>query len=185
MGKAIIKSYLTGLMPNHFHLMVLINSEELPVDSEAFANREGFGRKTEQTVKKPKASLGAKPSEKKRTINNSIGIMLRSYTDAVNREQNRSGALFRRKTKAECINCSNGITPSFIIDTMIQSHRINVAIPEKQYPQICFNYIHNNPVKAKFVKFAIDWEFSSAVDYFGNRKGKLVNKDVADEYIKI
>jgi putative transposase len=56
-------------------------------------------------------------------------------------------------------------------------------INEKQYPQICFNYIHQNPVNAKLVKNATDWEFSSALDYRGLRNGKIVNKNIAKEYV--
>ncbi|MDA3778747.1 MAG: hypothetical protein PF487_00705, partial [Bacteroidales bacterium] len=51
--------------------------------------------------------------------------------------------------------------------------------------QVCFNYIHQNPVKAGLVKNAVDWEFSSAVDYAGLRDGKLVNKPLAKEYFMI
>ena len=109
--------------------------------------------------------------------------MLRSYTNAINKQEQRSGALFRRKTKAECISCTDGITPSFYTSEGIA--RINISNPEKQYPQICFNYIHQNPVKAGLVKNAVDWEFSSAQDYYGIRKGSLINRKRANEYIDI
>ncbi len=51
-----------------------------------------------------------------------------------------------------------------------------------EYPQACFNYIYNNPVKAKLVQHPEDWEFSSYRDYFGLRNGKLINKDRASVY---
>lgn len=54
--------------------------------------------------------------------------------------------------------------------------------PEDEYPQVCFNYIHLNPVKDRLVKQAEDWEFSSYRDYFGLRNGKLVEKDCAKRY---
>jgi len=38
------------------------------------------------------------------SFNENIGIMLRSYTRAVNKQEQRVGALFREETKAECIN---------------------------------------------------------------------------------
>ncbi|MCF6347576.1 MAG: hypothetical protein L3J20_04650 [Flavobacteriaceae bacterium] len=66
-------------------------------------------------------------------------------------------------------------------DKMTQSH----LITEKQYPQVCFNYIHQNPVKANLVKNETDWEFSSAKNYANLKEGKLVNKEVAFEYIDI
>jgi putative transposase len=116
------------------------------------------------------------------TLNESIGIMLRSYTRAINKQENRTGSLFKEHTKAECINCPNGITPSFIVESGIT--KINIQNPEEQYPQICFDYIHQNPVKAKLVKNITDWQFSSAMDYAGIRDGKLVDKEIAHRYVK-
>ncbi|MCD4747601.1 MAG: hypothetical protein K8R58_15000 [Bacteroidales bacterium] len=153
------------LMPNHFHLMVLVNFENLPINTEGFALSEAFGQQ----------------SAKQRTINNSIGIMLRAYTNAINKEQKRTGALFRRKTKAECVNCPNGISPAWFTETGIT--RINLSNPEKEYPQVCFNYIHQNPVKAGLTEKETDWEFSSALDYAGLRNGKLINKDIALQFV--
>ena len=63
--------------------------------------------------------------------------------------------------------------------------KVTHDIPEKQYPTVCFNYIHQNPVNAKLVSQVTDWEFSSALDYTGLRKGKLVNKKRAEEYISL
>ena len=152
------------LMPNHFHLMVLVNYIELGVNTKGFAQSEALG-------------------ENKRSLNFSIGLLLRTYTNAINKQEKRSGSLFRKETKAECINCSNGITPSFIVKNGITQVNIRQEFPEYQYPQVCFNYIHQNPVKAGMVKNVTDWEFSSAKDYAGLRNGKLINKNIAKEYI--
>ena len=141
------------LMPNHFHLMVLINEN----------------------------CLSKTYTESRRTINESIAILLRSYTRAINKQENRTGALFREGTKAECINCFQGVKLSFI-QTDISLPNL---LPEKQYPQVCFDYIHQNPVKANLVKNALDWEFSSARDYAALRNGKLVNKMVADKFVDV
>jgi len=151
------------LMPNHFHLMVLILEEEIVVDN------------THPVT----LSHGV---SKIRTINDSIGILLRSYTRAINKQENFTGKLFREKTKAECLNCPNGTTPNFFIEKGGSS--INIQNSEKQYPQVCFNYIHQNPVEATLVSAETDYEFSSARDYAGIRDGKLINKDVAFEYIE-
>jgi len=150
------------LMPNHFHLMVLVNEVSLPLDAltEGFASSESPGS---------------------RTLNQSIGIMLRSYTNAINKQKNTSGSLFRNSTKAECLNCPNGITPSFYNTEF--TTQIQVDCPERQYSQVCFDYIHQNPVKAGLVKTETAWEFSSAQDYVGIRNGTLVNKAVASEYV--
>ncbi|MBN1339080.1 MAG: hypothetical protein JXA03_07145 [Bacteroidales bacterium] len=107
--------------------------------------------------------------------------MLRSYTRAINKQENRSGSLFRPKTKAECINFPDGITPSFNSGKNGVT-KINIRPTELQYLQVCFDYIHNNPVKAGLVQSQEEWEFSSAIDYSGQRHDKLVKKEVAREY---
>jgi len=48
---------------------------------------------------------------------------------------------------------------------------------------ICFNYIHQNPIKAKLVKKFEEWEFSSFLDFMGIRNGELVNKELAYQLI--
>jgi len=145
------------LMPNHFHLMVYMKTI-----SVALSDADGM-------------------VTKQRSFNDSIGIMLRSYTNAINKQEKRTGKLFREGTKAECVNCPGGITPSFIHQD--GAARMNVISPEKQYPTRCFHYIHNNPVKAKIVRSTVDWEFSSALDYAGLRHGYLINSDLAKEYV--
>jgi putative transposase len=109
-----------------------------------------------------------------------LEVMLASYTRAINIQRGISGSLFRPKTKAECITKPEGITPSFF-NTSYGS-LINVQHIEKEYPQLCFNYIHNNPVKASLVKHPEEWEFSSYRDYNGMRDGKLIYKDRTDEF---
>lgn len=52
---------------------------------------------------------------------------------------------------------------------------------EKEYPLICFNYIHQNPVKAGIVEKDTDWEFSSARDYSGLKNSDLVNIQLAKQ----
>lgn len=151
------------LMPNHFHLMIYVRKTEIIVPDSELMTRSH--------------RLTIRP----RTLNNSIAIMLRSYTRAINKQENFSGSLFRKKTKAECINCPNGLTPSFIMESGIA--KIPNIQPEKQYPQICFNYVHQNPVKSGLVKKDIDWEYSSAKDYAGLRDGKLINKQLAKKIL--
>ncbi len=143
------------LMPNHFHLMVLVKSIHEVTSSHPVSN--------------------------KRTLNNSIAILLRSYTRAINKQNSRSGSLFREATKAECINCFKGNKSSFINSNI----SITNLLTEKQYPQVCFDYIHQNPVKAGLVKVSTNWEFSSAKDYAGLRNGKLINRAIAEEFIDI
>ena len=156
------------LMPNHFHLMVYVKEVELLIDSHGATTN---------------TSIESHPVTKYRTLNQSIAILLRSYTRAINKQENRSGALFREGTKAEALNQQTGITPSFYNTNA--GTKIHIDDPEKQYPQVCFNYIHQNPVVAGLVKKETDWEYSSAKDYAGLRDGKLLTKKRAKEYLNL
>ncbi len=88
----------------------------------------------------------------KRTFNQSIGILLRTDTRAINKQEGITGSLFRKEAKAVCLNYFKSSKSNF---------SLNNHLSEKQYPQICFNYIHKNPVMANLTKHTTDWEFSS------------------------
>jgi putative transposase len=110
---------------------------------------------------------------KSRILNDSIGIMLRSYTRAVNNQENRSGNIFREETKAICLNETKGISSDW--HTSFGETFSFVQIPECQYPQVCLNYIHANPVKARLVENPEEWEFASYRALKESRNGSLVN----------
>ncbi len=152
------------LMPNHFHWMVEI------VSTHTHTHTHTHGVTQSHPVSNHPVSNANKP----RILNDSIAILLRSDTRAINKQQNRSGNLFREATKAECLTYTNGITPSFYNTEF--GTRINAHYSEDEYLQICFNYIHQNPVKAGLVNKPEDWEFSSFKDCFGLRNGTLVDK---------
>lgn len=140
------------LMPNHFHWMIEVKELELPVASRS----QGF------TLSEPLTPI---PSEtlttnnKTRTLNESIGILLRSYTRAINIQQNYSGSLFRKDTKAICLNNNEEVSPNYFNTAF--GTVLNIKPEEFSYPNICFNYILQNPVKAGLVSREEDWEFSS------------------------
>ncbi len=58
------------LMPNHFHVMVYINNVELVVDENGFTHQVTDSHLMSKT----------------RTLNQSIAILLRSYTRAINKQ---------------------------------------------------------------------------------------------------
>ena len=136
------------LMPNHFHWLIQIRYVELPMSN------------LDENHPRPELT---------RSLNHSIGILLRSYTRSINKKYNWSGSLFRNDTKAK-----EGIIHDFIT---VYSRHWN----KPDYIAYCFNYIHQNPVKAKLVKSSELWEFSSALDYTGIRKGTLCNQQLARE----
>jgi putative transposase len=114
------------------------------------------------------------------SINYSMGILLRSYTRAINKQENFSGSLFKSHTKAKCINYSEGFSPNFY--KTVYGNMINVNDDMESYSQTCFDYIHNNPVKSGLVMKPSDWEFSSAREYLRLTTKPLVCQERAKEF---
>ena len=147
------------LMPNHFHLMVYVNAVDIEVIQQVT----------------PSHLLS-----KKRTLNDSISILLRSYTRAINIQENRTGSLFQNRTKARCVTDVDGITSAWFETNY--GTAINIQNLKEEYPQVLFDYIHWNPVNDGLVEKIEDWEFSSCRDYLGVRSGDLINKERAEEF---
>ncbi|HMO34235.1 MAG TPA: hypothetical protein PKE63_09830 [Lacibacter sp.] len=122
------------LMPNHFHLLIRANENSI-------TERKSFGGKPMQEFAY-------------RT-----GILLSSYTQAVNKASGRCGSLFQQKTKCEEITASPNRTRS-------------------SYLEDCLDYIHRNPVAAGIVKEPGEWPYSSYPDYAGLRNGTLCTKEL-------
>ena len=99
---------------------------------------------------------------------NGIRKLLSSYTRISNERYKQSGSLFRQKTKAKCL-----------------SHELEISaasLNTNDYCFNCFNYIHQNPYRARLVSLLEDWEYSSFRDYAGIRNGTICNKELAIEY---
>ncbi len=174
------------LMPNHFHLMVY-TSHQMTVSHQMTSPKIATNQMTlsHQMPSQPSHQMTSEVDplthqmtsshqmSEGQTLVQSIAIMLRSYTRAINIQESRSGSLFKPHTKAVCLTKNSTITPAFF-DT-IHGAYINIPYPDKEYPKLCFNYIHNNPVKAGLVKNANEWEFSSYCDYYENRHNSIIN----------
>lgn len=142
------------LIPNHFHFMLEVLHLSVSFKSTETGKVES------------------------RTLNDSIGIMLRSYTRAINNAQNRTGSLFQKQTKAICLNDPQ-FSPSYF-DTAFGVLG-NRELVGTNYLATCFRYIHNNPAHHNLVKNANSWEYSSYADYFCGRGGKLANVERGKE----
>lgn len=117
------------LMPNHFHFLIRANEKSIE-------ERKSFGGK-------PMQELAYR-----------IGVLLSSYTQAINKTNERSGSLFQQKTKSKMLADSK--------------HR-----SRSSYLEDCFYYIHQNPVNAGLVNEISKWPYSSFPDYAGLRNGTL------------
>jgi putative transposase len=144
----ILDTYAYCLMPNHFHFLVRIKSEEEllktvkrqpPQGLEALA---GVGKPTEVN----NINLS-------KIVSQHFSNFLNGYTQAFNKQYERKGSLFldniRRKT----------------VET------------EYYFTQLIF-YIHNNPVHHGFTKDLADWKFSSYWAFLLNKETKLQKEQV-------
>lgn len=122
------------LMPNHFHILIQAN---------------------EQSIKNRKA-FGGKPMQE---FAYRIGMMLSSYSQAINKQNKTSGSLFQQKTKAK------------LLTENTESRKVS-------YFEDCFFYIHHNPFAAGLVKQLTDWQFSSFLDYCERRNETLCKKEI-------
>jgi len=143
------------LMPNHFHLMLC------PIHIHQMTQSHLMNMNMTQLSK-------------------SIAIMLRSYTRAIQKQENITGSLFRQKTKAKCLTGIDEITPSYFNTTF--GTIINSSTPKIEYPRLCLDYIHNNPVEAGLVEYSENWEFSSIHEYNGIKKYGIINLKIAEDF---
>ena len=88
-----------------------------------------------------------------------IGILLSSYSQAINKQNGTTGSLFQQKTKAKILSEENNGSRS-------------------SYFEQCFHYIHQNPAVAGIVIDVSEWPYSSYPDYIGQRKGTLCASEV-------
>jgi len=171
------------LMPNHFHIMIKVNCVEIFVTEP---ETHPMPRNNQNSIRinthpmTPSHRMSEKLPGKTRTLNDSIAIILRSYTRAINKKYGFSGSLFRAKSKAVCLTLVDEITQAWFQSDGITS--MNIQNPEQQYPQVCYQYILQNPVRSGLVRNIEDWEYSSAKDALNLRNGTLINKEVIEEY---
>ncbi len=125
------------LMPNHFHFLLLATEKS----AEPF-------------------QLGTVQSN---ILSNGFRLLLSEYAQDFNKWNNRSGSLFRQKTKAKDMSENDDLS----------------------YVVTCFNYIHQNPAVAGIVKMAKDWDYSSMKDYLQIRQGTICNQVLAFELLGI
>jgi putative transposase len=129
------------LMNNHFHFMIY-------TDSRCAALKKQGGLFLDPIV-------------------NGFRKLLSTYAHEFNIKNNRSGSLFRPKTKSICLNDEADLN--------------NTYGSKEDYYLNTFNYIHNQAVEAGIVKSAEMWKWSWYRSYMGLRKNSLCNIELAKE----
>ena len=151
------------LMPNHFHWLVITKPEACLMSEKI----------------KPQLPYNTVDGHYQQVLSKQIGVLLRSHTRAINTEYNRSGSLFRKRTKVKDGWSGKTITPN------TYSEDYFLCPFNFHYARICFKYIHDNPVKAGLVNNTVDWEFSSVREYNGRVINGICNKKKADQILNL
>ena len=128
------------LMPNHFHLMLHANPS------------------CDNIIQQGNLLLDP--------LTNGFRKLLSGYARTFNDQYEKSGSLFRQKTKAKCLSDYD----------LINSGK-SWALSDYYFN--CFYYIHYNPVQTGLVLCENDWRWSSYRYYAGLEKLSICNKELA------
>jgi REP element-mobilizing transposase RayT len=90
-------------------------------------------------------------------ISHFIGVLFNAYTQALNRQTGRSGALFEGRFK-------------------------DIHVDNDAYLLHLCRYIHGNPVKAGLVLAPEEWIYSNYLEWIGERPGTLVDYDFVNDF---
>lgn len=133
------------LMPNHFHFLIHTDTRVAEI--------------------KKQGGLLLDP------VTNGFRKLLSAYSHTYNLQNDRTGALFRPKTKSKCLTDEAALAETGLSDTA--------------YFVKCFHYIHNNPVSAGLVTQPEEWKWSSLRYYVGKRENSFCNKELAYKFLGI
>lgn len=124
------------LMPNHFHVIIL-------------------------TTEKSNENLRIGSLNLTR-ITNAFRLILSEYAQDFNKKYNRTGSLFRQKTKYKFADNTN---PKYLNNLIF--------------------YVLSNPLDGKLVSKLEDWHFSSFRDLLGLRNGILIDVELCIEVFQL
>lgn len=90
-------------------------------------------------------------------VSHFIGVLFNAYAQALNRQIDRSGALFEGRFK-------------------------DVHVDNDGYLLHLCRYIHGNPVKVGLVASLEEWLYSNYLEWVGERPGTLVDDDFVNDF---
>ncbi len=94
-----------------------------------------------------------------RPLSDWLQNIFNGYSQAINKQERRSGTLFQGRPKN--------------IDIYDDRYFIQLAL-----------YIHYNPVEAGLVKKPEDWLYSNYLEWAGKRNGSLVDREMVNAYFR-
>jgi putative transposase len=89
-------------------------------------------------------------------LSEGLRLLLSSYAKAINKQQGKTGNLFQQNTKFKC-----------------------VSLKHTDYSYVCFNYIHQNPLRSGLVRKLENWPYSSFQEYVTQPRPAFCNRQLA------
>jgi len=173
-----------ALMSNHFHWQFYVRNVQITRETlREHVDKVEYQRRVKKYGKKAKfVKRDATRTANKNdfiSLNDAIGDLQVGYTRAINKENGWSGSLFRNECQAK-----DGWIDEFV--TLKKNGKEDFRfLSGTNYGFLCFNYIHNNPVKAKLIDQITDYKWSSAKDYARIRNGTLCNLDIGRNLVQV
>jgi len=170
------------LMPNHYHWQffvrkITVERKVLRVHIDKVELQRRIYKYGDKAQPVNHARTRTAKENKGIALNDAIGDLQKGYAQAINKERNWTGSLFRTPFKAK-----DGWINEFV--TVDKKGKNDFRfLPGNDYSYKCLEYIHRNPVKAKLVKNTTDYRWSSAKEYAGIRNGSLCNFELGREII--
>jgi len=127
------------LLPNHFHFMIAANDNSVKPHKQGNLLIDN--------------------------LTNSFRKLISGYVHQFNKRNQRTGSLFRAKTKAKDLS----------------AQKLNPATSKSDYYLNCFYYVHQNPLRHQLVNDLNQWKYSSYAFYAGKREKDLCTKQLAIE----
>lgn len=148
--------YAYCLMPNHFHLLVGVKSEEQLENYFSSPNQlQGGLPDTFEVTKQTLKHIDSDQLAKK--VSKSFSNLFNSYTQSFNKVYDRMGSLFMQNMKKQEVSDDSSFCK-------------------------VVHYIHANPVHHQFVKKIEDWAHSSYNTFLSSSHSKIERDYVIDVF---
>ncbi len=141
----ICRIYAYCMMPNHFHLLVRVRSEE---ELTSYFSKSGQDELTDNTGITKRIVQPFTQEQLVKKVSKSFSNLFNSYTQSFNKVYDRMGSLFMQNMKKEEVSDDNSFCK-------------------------VVHYIHTNPVHHRFVDRIEDWQHSSYNIFLSKSPTKL------------
>lgn len=144
------------LMPNHFHLLIRIKSEEeigIYKNLNSDSSKDSARFQTEPNENLSESEGPDRVGIKKPNPTKHFSHLFNAYSKYVNKKYQRTGSLFEHPFRRK-------------------------QVEDEAYLRALVLYIHNNPIHHDFTNIAIDYPWSSYLTCISVKPSKLLKKEV-------